>query len=150
MKQLAQLFSALETSEESAVSPSFELAQLALPNSSEQEGGSSSFDNANMTRFFDATRLTSTPESMYSSPTSSSLAGSRPRGMSFRSGGAAMAFGLLSGVSKKPLLTPRSGMQHDVAECMGWCLFQLECAGVMRPSDVSEGSEEEQLGIVKR
>lgn len=112
MKQLALLFSDLETSEESAASPSVELAKLALSNSSEQEGWSNSFDNANMTRFFDATRLTSAPESMCRS----SLAGSRPRGMSFRSGEAAMAFGLLYGASEEPPLIPRS---RHAARCRG-------------------------------
>lgn len=42
------------------------------------------------------------------------------------------------------------GRQHDVAECMDSCLFQLECAELVRSSKLSGTTSSEKSSIVKR
>ncbi|KAF9011085.1 hypothetical protein BDQ17DRAFT_1345443 [Cyathus striatus] len=193
ISQLAELFFNLEYAEASAVTPSIELAKLALVtprDEDEDEASSRATDSSNDT---DATLVEDVPR-LVSSPTrssSSSVLGKRPREIERRPSamdvdnsppiGAEHAGSPLRDSSSPPPLeeipeasssrlpsksmeqksvppplparkrptvsdsTMMFGKQHDVAECMDNCIFQLEAALLQFGDDPDAGPN-----IIKR
>ncbi|KAI5119718.1 hypothetical protein M0805_001432 [Coniferiporia weirii] len=223
VSQLANLFWHLENSESPAVTPTLELAKLALVTSKDEEEEDSERGGTDSSHSTDATlvdepatttalRESNSPQPKSPSPTSpraSSVLGKRPRGFSRKkpegaagtesnateehdkdsyvlvskpSGsntpitgpdadaegdvemsevGSGSAAATSAQPSSKPPLPPRPktqstsgsdmmfGKQHDVAECMDNCMFQIETA-LLRFGELVGPDDSSKRSIVKR
>ncbi|KAJ7492270.1 hypothetical protein FB451DRAFT_524690 [Mycena latifolia] len=175
---LASLFWDLEYCEAAAVTPNLELAKLALVTSKDEEededkGGTDSSNDTDATLVEDA-RIPASDQPPVSSSTQDSIMdvdNSRPENTSMRStsplvsGEASSskipaASGDVSLNKKPPALPPRKtadvsdstmmfGKQHDVAECMDNCMFQIETA-LLKFDAMSGSQEDNKTSVVKR
>ncbi|TFK26680.1 ubiquitin C-terminal hydrolase Ubp2 [Coprinopsis marcescibilis] len=200
--QLAELFWSLEYSETSAVTPTIELAKLALVTSRDEEeddeadkGGSDSSNDTDATLVDGEPSRVSVPEK----DASSTVLGKRPRDLDRQTsvmdvdnqdvdgfvmidspqrttspeamdtsstarskdkdGDVIMQGSSSESSSEKPAMPKRRastvepggmmfGKQHDVAECMDNCMFQIETALLKFGSKSDVGSDKS--GVVKR
>ncbi|KAJ7459049.1 hypothetical protein B0H11DRAFT_2060211 [Mycena galericulata] len=180
ISRLANLFHELEYCEAAAVTPHLELAKLALVTSKDEEededkGGTDSSNDTDATLVDDGpARITASDQPDASSPTQDSAMNMDTDNAPVRST-SPLASGEASSskipaapsaadstVAKKPpQLPPRKttevsdstmmfGKQHDVAECMDNCMFQIETA--LLKFDAMSGSQEDanKTSVVKR
>ncbi|KAJ7665439.1 hypothetical protein DFH06DRAFT_1187350 [Mycena polygramma] len=175
---LASLFWDLEYCEHPAVTPALELAKLALVTSKDEEededkGGTDSSNDTDATLVEDGpTRISSSDQPTVSSPTQESAmdvdsprpeanAPVRPASPSMSGEASSSKIPAMDGtVAKKaPPLPPRKaaevsdsammfGKQHDVAECMDNCMFQIETA--LLDFNALSGQEDNKTSVVKR
>ncbi|TFY55421.1 hypothetical protein EVG20_g9326 [Dentipellis fragilis] len=171
VSQLADLFWQMEHCETAAVTPTIELAKLALVTSKDEEeddvdrGGTDSSNDTDATLVEDAPMHTA-PTSMEAS---SSVLGKRARDTDRMDvDGASQekdateaddkdkAMDVDAPVVQKPPVPSRKapesvmmfGRQHDVSECMDNCIFQIETA--LLKFDGMDGSEDGKTSIIKR
>ncbi|KAJ6463744.1 hypothetical protein DFH09DRAFT_1226880 [Mycena vulgaris] len=176
---LASLFWDLEYCEAAAVTPNLELAKLALVTSKDEEededkGGTDSSNDTDATLVEDGpARIPASDQLPVSSPTQDStmdIDNPRPESAPVRttspvSGEASSsklpaASGDASLTKKAPALPPRKsadvsdsammfGKQHDVAECMDNCMFQIETA-LLKFDSMSGSQDDNKTSVVKR
>lgn len=176
---LSSLFQDLETCQAAAVTPNRELAKLALVTSKDEEededkGGTDSSNDTDATLVEDGpARVTASTLSAVAAPSQDCVMDvdtSRPESSLMRSaspvgsGEASSskippASGEVS-LKKPPTLPPRKsaevsdstmmfGKQHDVAECMDNCMFQIETA-LLKFDALSGPQEDNKTSVVKR
>ncbi|KAJ7204386.1 hypothetical protein GGX14DRAFT_646865, partial [Mycena pura] len=168
---LAALFYDLEFSEDPAITPALELAKLALVTSKDEEededkGGTDSSNDTDATLVEDGigpTRIVASDQPSVSSPAQdTAMDVDSPRGpvRSASPPASGEASSSKSVTKKAPPLPPRKateisdstmmfGKQHDVAECMDNCMFQIETA-LLKFNAISGSQDDNKTSVVKR
>ncbi|KAJ7155926.1 hypothetical protein C8R43DRAFT_1234792 [Mycena crocata] len=175
ISQLASLFWELENSEEAAVTPTKELAKLALVTSKDEEededrGGTDSSNDTDATLVEDGPARTSDQPRVSSPTQEGAMDVDNPTadvavGQTAASGEASSSkipagSGDIAAPKKAPPLPPRKtteisdstmmfGKQHDVAECMDNCMFQIETA-LLKFNAMSGPQDDNKTSVVKR
>ncbi|KAJ7150387.1 hypothetical protein C8R46DRAFT_502972 [Mycena filopes] len=170
---LASLFFDLQYCETPAVTPAMELAKLALVTSKDEEededkGGTDSSNDTDATLVEDGpARIIPSDQPSVSSPDSPmdidvprlDEASASTSGEASSSKIPVAASADVSVAKKAPPLPPRKtaevsdstmmfGKQHDVAECMDNCMFQIETA--LLKFDALSGQNDDKTSVVKR
>ncbi|KAJ7754991.1 hypothetical protein DFH07DRAFT_496988 [Mycena maculata] len=177
ISRLANLFHELEYCEAAAVTPHLELAKLALVTSKDEEededkGGTDSSNDTDATLVDDGpARITASDQPPVSSPTRDDrmdldkenvpVRSTSPLGSGEASSSKISADPSADSTAKRPpQLPPRKatevsdstmmfGKQHDVAECMDNCMFQIETA-LLKFDAMSGSQDDNKTSVVKR